>query len=132
MLSTIRWVRVIIGGVLSEVGVIAILLISLTLYTRLIATEISDTDRQTLGERVGYYVAPTAGFFTTMAAALWAARGLTADFSVNGLMVGVISVAISAPFFFTAKPEHRVMYSVAFALRVTAGYIGGALARAWR
>jgi hypothetical protein len=129
MFSTIRWGRVIIGGVLSEAGVIAVLLISITFYTKVIAPVISDAEKQRLGERVGYYVAPTAGFVTTMLAALWAARGLDSDFIANGLMVGVISVAISVPFFVTARPEHRLMYGVAFALRFAAGYVGGTLAR---
>ena len=64
-----------------------------------------------------------------MLAALWAARGLDSNLIANGLMVGVISVGISLPFFFTAKPEHRLMYGVAFALRFAAGYVGGVLAR---
>ena len=46
MFSTIRWGRVIIGGVLSEAGVIAVLLISITFYTKVIAPVISDAESQ--------------------------------------------------------------------------------------
>jgi hypothetical protein len=31
------------------------------------------------------------------------------------------------PFFFSAKPEHRLMYGIAFALRLAAGGLGGLL-----
>ena len=129
MLTGIRWTRVIAAGVLSEIGVIATLLVAIYIYRHLIAPDMPDTEYQTLGERVGYYVAPTAGFVTTLATALWAARTLESRFVANGVMVGVISVVISVPFFFTAKPEHRLMYGIAFALRLAAGYIGGLLAQ---
>jgi hypothetical protein len=86
-------------------------------------------DTQTLGERVGYYVAPTAGFVTTLAMAFWAVRGVQSSAITTGVLVGVLSVAITLPFFFAAKPEHRLMYGVAFALRIAAGYVGALLAR---
>lgn len=127
MLSTIHWVRVLIAGVLSEVGVIVVLLASIVIYKKLIAGPTSEAETRTLGERVGYYVAPPAGFVTTGLAALWAVRGLGAGIIANALAVGVVSVAITSPFLLSAKPEHRPMYGVAFALRLIAASLAGVL-----
>ena len=129
MLSGIRWWRVLAAAVLSEIGVIAILLTVITVYSRVIAPGMSDADYQTLGERAGYYVAPTAGFVTTILAVLWAGRTLESSFLANGLAIGLVSVAITSPFFFMARPEDKLMYGVAFLLRLAAGYFGGLLAQ---
>ena len=37
MLATIHWIRVLIAGVLSEVGVIVVLLVSIAIYRKLVA-----------------------------------------------------------------------------------------------
>jgi hypothetical protein len=59
--------------------------------------------------------------------AIWATRGMASGAVLNGVLVGIVSVAISLPFFFSAKPEHRLMYGIAFALRLAAGGLGGLL-----
>ena len=128
-LSTIHWGRIVIAAVLSEVGVVVALLAAIAVYRTWISPGLSGDEYQTLGERVGYYVAPTAGFVTTLAMALWAVRGIQSGAIPSGLLVGAISVAITLPFFFTARSEHRLMYGVAFALRLAAGFLGGLLAR---
>ena len=127
--STIRWGRIIVAAVLSEVGVVAVLLVATAVYKIMISPGLSDDEYRGLGERVGYYVAPIAGFVTTLAMAYWAVRGVQSSSNASGVLVGVISVAITTPFLLTAKPEHRLMYGVAFALRIAAGYLGAVLAR---
>lgn len=127
--STIRWWRVILAAVLSEVGVVGLLLAAMAVHKATISSGPSDDEFGTLGERVGYYVAPTAGFVTTMAMAFWAVRVDLAHGVVTGVLVGAISVAITTPFFFAARADHRPMYGVAFALRLAAGYLGAVLAR---
>ena len=122
-----HWWRILIGGVASEVRVIVALLTSIAIY-KARTPGLSREQTQTLGERLGYYVAPPAGFVTTGLAALLAVRGGEANVVAHGMLVGVVSVAITSPFFFGAKPEHRAMYGVAFALRLAAGYLAGALA----
>ena len=129
MVSGIRWGRVVAAAVLSEVGVIAILLLVITIYSRAIAPGMSDAEYQTLGARAGYYVAPAAGFVTTVLMVLWLGRKLESRFIANGVMVGVVSVVITSAFFFMARPEDRLMYGVAFVLRLAAGYVGGLLAQ---
>ena len=71
MLTGIRWTRVILAAVLSEAGVIALLLAIIAIYRSLIAPGMTDAEYQTLGSRVGYYVAPIAGMATTFLMVLW-------------------------------------------------------------
>jgi len=129
VLATIHWLRVLVAGVLSEVGVIVVLLASIQIYKRYVTAAPADGSAGTLGERVGYYVAPTAGFVTTGLAALWAVRGLETGIIANALAVGIVSVAITSPFLLSAKPEHRFMYGVAFALRLVAACLAGVISR---
>jgi len=125
VLATIHWIRVLIAGVLSEVGVIVVLLVSIAIYKKLGAGAAAQEGFASLGERIGYYVAPTAGFVTTGLAALWAVRGLESGIVANAVAVGIVSVAISVPFLLSARREHRLMYGVAFALRLVAAYLAG-------
>ena len=71
------------------------LLIAVAVYSKVIAPGVSVAERQTLGERAGYYVAPTAGFITTFAAAFWAVRGLESGAITSGILVGTLSVLIA-------------------------------------
>ena len=121
-----HWWRILIAGVASEAGVIAVLLTSIAIY-KARTPGLSREQPQALAERLGYYIAPAAGFVTTGIAALWAVRGVEDRPVITGVLVGVVSVALTSPFFFHAKPEHRLMYGVAFALRIVAGYLAGAI-----
>jgi len=137
MLTGIRWTRVIVAAVLSEAGVIAVLLVGIAIYSSLIAPGMSDAEYQTLGVRAGYYVAPTAGAVMTFLMVLWVGRKLESRYVANGVWVGVVSVILTLGFIFTARPEDRLMYGVAFVLRIAAGYLGGLAAqqsamKAWR
>jgi hypothetical protein len=105
--------------------VIAVLLVVIALYRSLVAPGMTDAEYQTLGQRVGYYVAPIAGGVTTFLMVLWVGRKLDARFVANGVWVGVVSVILTLGFIFTARPEDRLMYGVAFVLRIVAGYLGG-------
>jgi len=128
VLKEIRWKRVLLAAVLSEAGVIAALLAVITIYGRLFAPALTDAQSRELGERVGYYVAPTAGAITTFLLVLWVARQLDSAHVANGVMVGAVSVILTSGFLFMAKPEDRFMYIVAFGLRIAAGYAGGRVA----
>jgi hypothetical protein len=132
VLSTIHWVRVVIAGVLSEVGVIVVLLLSIAIYKQLSAQATREPEAGTpsLGERIGYYVAPAAGFVTTGSAALWAVHGLEKGVIANAVAVGIVSVLLTVPFLLSARPEHRLMYCIAFALRLAAAYLAGVVSPA--
>jgi hypothetical protein len=129
MLTGIRWTRVILAAVLSEAGVIAVLLAAFAIYSSLIAPGMTDAEYQSLGPRLGYYVAPAAGAVTTFLMVLWVGRKLDSRYVANGMWVGVVSVILTLGFVFTARPEDRLMYGVAFVLRIVAGYLGGLVAQ---
>src|ERR1044071_4408868 len=125
MFSEIHWIRVLVAGGLSEAGVILAMLLGTAVYKRMVAGRGAAVDGRTLGETVGYYVAPPAGFVSTAVTAFWAVRGLVAGVMANALGVGIVSVAITIPFFLGAKPEHRLMCGIAFALRLLAAGLAG-------
>src|SRR5262249_37669576 len=108
-MKNIRWVRVIIAAVLSEVAIIAVLIVAIYGY-RLINPNITAEQLQTLGQDAGYYVAPAAAPIVTFLLALWVARKLTSFFVANGVMVGVVAVVLTVGFAFTARPQDRLMY----------------------
>lgn len=126
--SRIRWARVIAAAVLSEVGVISVLFAAIAGYMA-VAPAMTDAQYASLGEDVGYYVAPTAGAVMTILAVLWATRRLTSGFILHGVLVGVLSVVLTVGFIFGARPDHRVMYIIAFGLRILGGYAGGVAAQ---
>jgi hypothetical protein len=126
--TPIRWGRIVIAAVLSEVGVIAVLFAAIAAYTMLVPA-MTDAEYSSLGEEVGYYVAPAAGGIMTVLSVLWVARTLTSDFIAHGLLVGLLSVLLTVGFIFTARPDHRFMYMMAFGLRIVAGYAGGVVAQ---
>ena len=126
MKSRMRWGRVAAAALLSEVGVTATILVGGLVYTAMTGAELT-----AVGEDVGYYVAPTSGLIMTVLAVLWAVRGLTTGFVRHGVAVGLLAVVLTSGFIFGARPEHRVMYVISFALRIVGGYAGGAIAQ-WR
>ena len=67
--------------------------------------------------------------YITFLCALWVARKLTSSFVLNGTLVGVVAVVLTAGFVFAAKPEDRLMYIVSFALRIVGAYLGGLVAQ---
>ncbi len=127
-MRSIRWGRILIAAIVSEIGVIAALFAVITGYT-LLTPAITDAQYNSLGEEVGYYVAPTAGAIMTILSVLWATRRLTSAFILHGTLVGVVSVVLTVGFIFGARPDHRVMYIIAFGLRVIGGYVGGVVAQ---
>ena len=111
MLNQIRWRRVLLAAFLSEVGVIALLLAIVTVYSRLFLPGISGARYQELGQRIGYYVAPAGAALMTFLMVLWVGRRLEAGYVANGVMVGVVGVILTSGFFFAAGPENRAMYA---------------------
>ena len=130
MKSRIRWPRVLSAALFSELGVIALLLAIGAVYSLWISPGRSAAEYQEFSARLGYYVAPAASGVAVFVSVLWLARRLTANFVMNGVLVGVVAVLLTAGFLFTAKPGDRFMYVVSFAVRIVAGYLGGLTAQA--
>src|SRR5262245_22824619 len=103
--SGIRWGRVLVAAILSELSVIAILLVASAVYSFSVPPEQSKQSFQEIGELIGYYVAPPAGAVATFVFVLWVARKLEANIIINGIAVGVLSVLLTAGFLVGAKTE---------------------------
>jgi hypothetical protein len=127
--SRIRWGRVILAAVLSEVAVMVILIVIMAAYRFLIAPGRTVAEYDAFGELAGYYVAPAAAGLATLFGALWVARKLTSAFVANGTLVGVAAVVLTGGLVFVARPEDRLMYGVSFVLRILGGCFGGAVAQ---
>jgi hypothetical protein len=123
--SHIRWGRVAIAAVLSEVAVVAVLIVITATYRFLIAPARTAAEYEAFSELAGYYVAPAAAGLATFFGALWAGRKLTSAFLANGTLVGAAAVVLTGGLIFVAKPEDRLMYGVSFVLRILGGYAGG-------
>jgi hypothetical protein len=128
MKSRIRWGRVIVAALFSELAVIAVLMAFTGVY--ILMTHKTGADLQQFGAQVGYYLAPPASGLATFLSALWATRRLGENIVLTGTLVGVAAVLLTAGFLFGAKPEDRLMYIVSFAIRIAAGYLGGLTAQA--
>jgi len=115
-MTKVRWGRIVLGAVAAEVLVILSLLAASAVF-------------RVPGELAGYYVAPPASAVATFLTVLWVARKLESRFILHGLLVGLVGVALTGGFIFTAKPEDRLMYVVSFALRIVGGYLGGLVAQ---
>ena len=128
--TRIRLGRIVLAAIMSEAGVVVLLMLANAAYT-LFGPPTSGGEQSSIGEEIGYYVAPAAGAVTTLLAALWAARPLDRRFIAHGMLVGLGSLLLAVGFIFSAQPDHRLMYIIAFVLRLLAGCAGGALAQ-WR
>src|SRR3954464_10065364 len=95
----IRWGRVALAALLSEVMVVAVLSAIIVGYRYLIAPGRTAADYQAFTERASYYVAPATAGLATFLAALWASRGLTSGFVATGTLVGAAAVALTLGFF---------------------------------
>lgn len=123
--SRVRWGRVLVAALMSEVAVLVVLGLIIAAYRFLISPGRSDADYQAFGNLTGYYLAPPAAGMAVFFGALWATRKLSTGFIANGTLVGVSAVILTAGFLFAARPEDRLMYVVSFMLRIVGGWLGG-------
>ncbi len=126
--SGIRWGRVVVAAVLSEVAVIVVLLAVIGVH-RVVYPGLTADQYQEFGLTAGYYVAAPAAAFATFAFAFWAAHRLRSAFIANGVLVGAIATLLTLGFIFGARPQDRAMYIVSYLVRIAGGYFGGLVAQ---
>jgi hypothetical protein len=126
----IRWGRVVLAALLTEVAVIGIIGIAIVAHRLWIAPGETQAQSRAFGEIAGYYAGPAGGAVMTFLFVLWVCRPLRSHFVLHGLLVGLAGVLLTVGFIFTAKPEYSFMYAASYALRIAAGYGGGLVARA--
>jgi hypothetical protein len=124
--SGIRWKRVIATAFVSEFVVIAVIAIFIGVNLLLMRGQVVDTGA--VAERVGYYAAVPAAAVATFLCSVIALRNVRGACVANGVLIGLVETLLTLGFFFSAKPEDRMMYLASFGARIMAGYLGGVVA----
>jgi len=106
----IRWLRVLLGGFLAEVAVIALVL-PLALL---------------VGKNTLPYSAPAASLLACFVFAIWVGRRLTSQFVLHGILVGVVATLIYVAL--TRGGPEPLAYLIAHALKLLGGAAGGFVA----
>jgi len=104
---TIQWTRVLIGGFLAEVSVVAVVIPFFLIF----------------GRHVLLYVAPLASLAMCFVFALWVGRRLGSGFVLHGVLVGVVATLLYVGLTL-ARPE-PFAYVVAHVLKILGGAAGG-------
>lgn len=103
----IRWLRILLGGFLAEVLVIALVIPIAQLF----------------GKNTLTYSAPAASLLACFVFALWVGRRLESRFVLHGVLVGVVSTLIYVAL--TRGAPEPPAYLVAHALKLLGGAAGG-------
>src|SRR5436853_7574973 len=92
----IRWGRIAVAAVLAEVATILIIGAVIIVHKLWIAAGQSDAEARAFGEIAGYYAGPAGGAVMTFLFVLRAARKLNSDFVLDGVLIGVAGVLLTA------------------------------------
>jgi putative membrane protein (TIGR04086 family) len=106
----IHWLRVLLGGFLAEVSVIAIVIPVLLLF----------------GKQTVPYVALLGSLLACFLFALWVGRRLDSRFVLHGILVGVVATLIYVALTL-GRPE-PLAYLAAHGLKILGGAAGGLVA----
>jgi putative membrane protein (TIGR04086 family) len=106
----IHWLRVLLGGFLAEVAVIALVLPVASLA----------------GKNTLTYSAPAASLLACFIFALWVGRRLDSHFVLHGVLVGVVATLIYVAL--TRGGPEPLPYLIAHALKLLGGAAGGLVA----
>ena len=109
-ISRIRWGRIVIGGVLTEVALIAV-----AIPIRIVA-----------GDAVLLYVVAPACLAAAFVFGLWTARRVDANFILHGALVGVVASLLYIAL--TWNQTLPMLYHLSHGLKVIGGAAGGAFA----
>ena len=106
----IRWLRVLLGGFLAEVLVIALVFPVALLF----------------GKSTLTYTAPAASLLSCFVLAIWVGRRLNSRFVLHGILVGFVATLIYVAL--TRGGPEPVAYLIAHGLKILGGAAGGFVA----
>jgi hypothetical protein len=117
---SIRWGRVIVGGMIAEVTVILILI-------ALVATfgPSDPASAQAFAERLGRWVGPIGGALCSFLAAFYVARPLTLGNKTNGAAVGLFLAVLDVVLLAASQTPFQWLFVGSNLGKILAGYIGG-------
>ena len=124
-LSDIRWLRVILCGVLVESFTIAIIIVTVSAY-RLMASP-NGADLTSFEYFAGFVIGIFGSALLALALGWWAAKGASSHFLIHGLLVGLIAAILHTVLFLASPDGFQPIYVVADALKIGAGAFGGGL-----
>src|SRR5215813_6166759 len=110
-MSEIRWLRILVGGFLSELALVAVFIPATIL----------------LGEQPGRYVAVIGSFIMPLFFGVWTTQPVKSGHVLQGMLVGAIGILIYVALT-RAQPE-PFLYIFAHGLKLLGGAAGGYLAR---
>jgi putative membrane protein (TIGR04086 family) len=108
--AAIRWLRILLGGFLAEVLVIALVIPVALLF----------------GKSTLTYTAPAASLLACFLLAIWVGRRLDSRFVLHGILVGVVATLIYVAL--TRGGPEPPAYLVAHGLKLLGGAAGGLVA----
>lgn len=121
----IRWLKVIIAGLLTEVCVVILIIIVVTAYKYTLSP--TEDNFQAFANQAGYYIGIIGGALMAFLFALWVGRSLKADFLINGFLVACVAVILHVGLFVASRAEFQMAYVIADALKLVGGLAGGHL-----
>jgi len=127
--SGIRWVRVLVAGLLAEIVTIVVIILVVTIYNFTIGSGQTEAQKQAFAAQAGFYVAPIASIVLTFLFAFWVARKVESKVVLHGTLAGVVATLLRVGFIFAAQPKARLMYVASYILKLLSGYAGGVLAQ---
>jgi len=107
MMSRILWIRILVGGFLSELALIVVFIPTTIL----------------LGQTAGVYVAVAGSLAMPFLFGFWAARRAHAHLVLHGLLVGAIGILIYVGL--TRGAPEPLLYIFAHGLKLIGGAAGG-------
>jgi hypothetical protein len=118
--QSIRWGRVIIGGIIAEVVVILILI-------ALVATfgPSEPVSAQAFAEGLGRWVGPIGGALCSFLAAFCVARPLTYGNKTNGVAVGFFLAVVDVVLLVASQAPFQWLFVGSNLGKILADYIGG-------
>jgi hypothetical protein len=123
----LRLWRVIGFGLLAEAATILVIVVILTLHSRVFAAGQPQAVVDDFAQRVPMILGPVAGILFTFIAAVLATRPLQSRVRTHGLLVGVVSAMLTFPGMLAGAAAMRAVYGGAMLLKLAAGYGAGML-----
>ena len=113
-MSQIRWLRILVGGFLSELALVAVFVPATIL----------------LGEQPGRYVAVIGSFFMPFLFGIWTTRNVKSLQVFQGMLVGTVGILIYVAL--TGAQPEPLLYIFAHFLKLAGGGTGGYVVQARR
>ena len=123
-----KWGRILVAGIGTCVAVFLVITLVVTGYAFMLAFQVRGAPDQTRIAQFAEYLGRSSWWvlqiFLTVPAAAWAVRRIQSSHQLHGVLIGLVAAAVGSLMAFTIS----VRTIAAFALTVSAGWLGGAIA----